>query len=409
MNCWSRAFFPASHRGYRRRPSLISRPPLIHPTPVSLSSLRDLTATSSTYNPLPPSSSSSSSPSTYPSPTRSNSPITETTDSLDSLNLSSSSSRPIPIPKPVSTADLPVTPLTGRFEKGYYFAPQQTDQSPPSERKYSSHKNFKNFDPHGRHHRSHRRRHHHHHHHHSHSHFHNLHQHHHQFAPSMRSDNSNFYSPVMSSAMPPSGRPVSPQSSRSRAQNTTKSVPSFHLSNLPRFHPTVYPSTGSQTTVGQQQQQSQPPMQPRHHTYRQPSGSSSRDGMRQLMESVASSRVSSGQYSPSPSAPRLDPLLSPGPVTPLVLEEGNSYLTSGASGVTDPPNSGSASDKIAREGDRAWQKSSILSAKGRWLLPAACGMVLVKKSWTSIFFFSFFAFHSVTIYSNGIMKFLNRL
>ncbi|OJJ82447.1 uncharacterized protein ASPGLDRAFT_49235 [Aspergillus glaucus CBS 516.65] len=352
----------SSHRGYRQ-PSLISRPSLTHPTPVSLSSLRDLTATSSTYNPP---SSSSSSPSICSSPTRSTSPTTATADSLDSLNLSSSSSRPIPIPKPVSTADLPVTPLTGRFEKGYYFAPQQTDQSPPSERKPSSHKNIKNLDPHGRHRRSHRR---HHHHHHLHHHSHNLH-HHHQSTPSMRSDSSNFYSPVMSSAMPPSGRPASPQSSRSRAQNTTKSVPSFHLSNLPRFHPTVYPSTGSQTTVGQQQQQSQPPMQSRHHTYRQSSGSSSRDGMRQLMESVASSRVPSGQYSPSPSAPRLDPLLSPGPVTPLVLEEGNSYLTSGASGATDPfsrdpPNSGSASDKIAREGDRAWQKSSILSAKGR--------------------------------------------
>ncbi|EYE97510.1 uncharacterized protein EURHEDRAFT_409724 [Aspergillus ruber CBS 135680] len=365
----------SSHRGYRQ-PSLISRPSLVtHPTPVSLSSLRDLTATSSTYNPPSPSSSYSS-PSICSPPTRSTSPTTATADSLDSLNLSSFSSRPIPIPKPVSTADLPVTPLTGRFEKGYYFAPQQIDQSPPFEEKFSSHRNFKNFDSHGRHHRSHRRRHHHHHHHHHHhnhnhhSHSHNLHQHHHQSAPSMRSDNSNFYSPVMSSAMPPSGRPASPQSSRSRAQNTTKSVPSFHLSNLPRFHPTVYPSTGSQTAIGQQQQQSQLPMQSRHHTYRQSSGSSSRDGMRQLMESVTSSRVPSGQYSPSPSAPRLDPLLSPGPVTPLVLEEGNSYLSSGASGATDPfardsLNAGSASDKIAREGDRAWQKSSILSAKGR--------------------------------------------
>jgi hypothetical protein len=352
----------SSHRGYRR-PSLISRPSLTHPTPVSLSSLRDLTATSSTYNPP---SSSSSSPSVCSSPTRSTSPTTATADSLDSLNLSSSSSRPIPIPKPVSTADLPVTPLTGRFEKGYYFAPQQIDQSPPEERKQSSHKNL---DLYGRHRRSHRHRHHHHHHHHHHNHSHNF-NHNHRSTPRMRSDNSNFYSPVMSSAMPSSGRPASPQSSRSRAQNTTKSVPSFHLSNLPRFHPAAYPSTNSQTTIGQQQQQSQPSMQSRHPTYRQSSGSSSRDGVWQLMESVTSSRVPSGQYSPSPSAPRLDPLMSPGPVTPLVLEEGNNYLTSGASGADpfsrDPSNSGSASDKvIAREGDRAWQKNSILSAKGR--------------------------------------------
>ena len=328
-----------------------------------MSSLRDLTATSSTYNPP---SSSSSSPSVCSSPTRSTSPTTATADSLDSLNLSSSSSRPIPIPKPVSTADLPVTPLTGRFEKGYYFAPQQIDQSPPEERKQSSHKNL---DLHGRHRRSHRHRHHHHHHHHHHNHSHNF-NHNHRSTPRMRSDNSNFYSPVMSSAMPSSGRPASPQSSRSRAQNTTKSVPSFHLSNLPRFHPAAYPSTNSQTTIGQQQQQSQPSMQSRHPTYRQSSGSSSRDGVWQLMESVTSSRVPSGQYSPSPSAPRLDPLMSPGPVTPLVLEEGNNYLTSGASGADpfsrDPSNSGSASDKvIAREGDRAWQKNSILSAKGR--------------------------------------------
>lgn len=309
---------PPLLRGYRR-------PSLNHPTPVSLSSLRDLTATSSTYNPpLPPSFSSSSSPS------RSSSPISAATDGLGTLSLSSSTSQPIPIPKPPSSAaahdhSLPVTPLTGRFDKGHYFA-AQSDQSPPADRKPSSHKKY------GR--RGHRR--------HQNRRFH-----HQNYRPAsiMRSDSSTFYSPVVSSTMPSSGRPASPQQQhRSRHQHTTKSVPGFHLSNLPRFHP----STGSQPTAGQQPT---PPVQSLQHMYRQSSGSS-RDGMWQYRENATDPRTT-GRCSPSPSAPRLDPLNSPGPVTPLALEEAGSYLTAGTANSTGlssrgPSNTGPAPDMVEK-------------------------------------------------------------
>ena len=297
-----------------------------------------MTATSSTaYN-----NNNSSSP---PSPSSSSS-IPAATDGLESLSLSSSTSRPIPIPKPSSTTaahdhHLPVTPLTGRFDKGYYYIQPTTNSQ-----KSSSHKKSHR---HGHHRRSHRSR-------------------HRQSASSMRPDSSNLYSSVVSPNMPSSGRSSSPQPSRSRPQASAKSVPAFHLSNLPRFHPAVYqPSGGSQTTTGQ----SQPPTQSRQHTYRQPSGSSSRDGMWQyggLVDSVTAPRAS-GQPSPSPSAPRLDPLNSPGPVTPLVLEDANSYLASGTGSAADSRNPGPAPDMVerllAREGERSRQQGGRISAKGR--------------------------------------------
>lgn len=301
-----------------------------------------MTATSSTaYN-----NNNNSSP---PSPSSSSS-IPAATDGLESLSLSSSTSRPIPIPKPSSTSTaahdhhLPVTPLTGRFDKGYYYFQPTTNSH-----KSSSHKKHHR---HGHHRRPH-------------------HSHHRHPASSMRSDSSNLYSSVVSPNMPSSGRASSPQPSRSRPQTSSKSVPGFHLSNLPRFHPAVYqPSGGSQATAGQPQ----PPTQSRQHTYRQSSGSSSRDGMWQyggLVDSVTASRAS-GQPSPSPSAPRLDPLNSPGPVTPLVLEDANSYLASGTASAADsrnPSNPGPAPDMVerllAREGERSRQQGSRISAKGR--------------------------------------------
>ncbi|KAK6813953.1 hypothetical protein RU639_010509 [Aspergillus parasiticus] len=316
-NLSSSSWSPPSHRSSTvcaqdQLESLIARHG--HPTRVSLSSLEELTATSSTYN--PPSS-------------RSPSPLSDTTDSLETLSLSTSTSRPIPIPKPsfhTHQDDLPVTPLTGRFDKGYYFA--HRDQAYNKTREKPTH--------------------------------HRSHPHPHRSPRSsarMRSDSSTFYSPVVSSTMPPSARPSSPQPSRSRTQNPTKSVPTFHLSNLPRFHPAVYSAAGSQG-------QPPSPRQPRPSAYRTTSGS--RDAMwqyQELVEGVTLSKTPSRPLSPSPSAPRLDPLRSPGPVTPLALEEASGYLisetsNSSAFAARDTP-SGPAPDLIdrliVREAERARQ------------------------------------------------------
>ncbi|KAJ5887776.1 hypothetical protein N7495_007817 [Penicillium taxi] len=237
-----------------------------YPTPVSLSSLRDLTATVSAYNP--------------PSPRRSRS------DSPEHLD-SSSPTKPIPIPRrqgPIYDEHLPVTPLTGRFDKEDYIEDW--------ERASLSAKSRHAFPR---------------------VHYHS----------SMRSDHSPYYSPVASPTMSPR-RTASPQPSRSRSQAPTKSVPGFHLGALPRFHPAVFQDpTSSHSITGQPAS----PRQSRQQTYR-PS-SSSRDmkwqfGYRDL------------DLNQSPSAPRLDPLNSPGPVTPLALESGD-YLAAGS--VSKPSNS----------------------------------------------------------------------
>ncbi|KAE8144146.1 hypothetical protein BDV25DRAFT_167545 [Aspergillus avenaceus] len=309
------SYRPLTHCAQDQLESLIARHG--HPTRVSLSSLEELTATTSAYN--PPSS-------------RSPSPLSETTDSLDTLTLSSSASRPIPIPKPsphTYREDLPVTPLTGRFDKGYYFA--HRDQASTKSKDKQTHKS-----------RPHTRRSHH--------------------STRMRSDSSTFYSPVVSSSMSPAARPSSPQPPRSRGQNTNKSVPAFHLGNLPRFHPAVYQASSSS------QGQPPSPRQPRQASYR--TSSSSRDNMWQYqdyVEAVTLSKNPSRPLSPSPSAPRLDPLRSPGPVTPLALEEASGYIMSGATNSSafsrDHP-SGPASDLVDRLVAREHEQTRLGTKKG---------------------------------------------
>ncbi|KAJ5103967.1 hypothetical protein N7532_004496 [Penicillium argentinense] len=303
-----------------------------YPTPVSLSSLRDLTATSSTYNPPSPSPSPSpprgSRRARRPSYSRHSEPPI---DAFGSLSLSSSSTRPIPIPRRRGSLyedDLPVTPLTGRFDKDSYFedweraslSAKSRHFSPPSSRPGDRAR-----------------------------------------YPRMRSDHSPFISPVGSPIMSPR-RPSSPQPARSRTQNSAKSVPGFHLGNLPRFHPAVYQADPSGSSVAGQPPS---PRQSRVPNYR-PS-SSSRDSKWQYRDFFEGT----GQ---SPSAPRLDPLSSPGPVTPLALEAGD-YLAAGSSGAADqraprePPKqpSGPTADfidkLIARENEKNRLKRQ--AAKGR--------------------------------------------
>ncbi|KAL5355229.1 hypothetical protein BJX96DRAFT_46509 [Aspergillus floccosus] len=314
---WSPSYRSPTFAAHDQLETLIARHG--HPTRVSLSSLEELTATSSTYNP--------------PSPSGPVSPVSESSD----RSLSRSVSRPIPIPKRSSVSydpDIPVTPLTGRFDKGYYFAhreelaPSSRDIPRPGTRS-------------GR--RPRRSR---------------------PLTSRMRSDNTTFYAPVVSPSMSPtSTRPASPQPSRSRPQNPAKSLPAFHLGSLPRFHPAVYPSSSTTQNVSAQPPS---PRQPRQALYRTTSGS--RDTTmwhyRDLMEGVTLPKAPSRPLSPGPSAPRLDPLRSPGPVTPLTLEEASGYLVTGAAQSADQQ-SGPAPDLIerliARENERLRQQAKKIT------------------------------------------------
>ncbi|KAJ5591259.1 hypothetical protein N7450_005231 [Penicillium hetheringtonii] len=310
-----------------------------YPTPVSLSSCRDLTATSSAYNPPSP----SPSPSPRPHHTRlrprrrschrprysarrsgSDPPI----DAFDSLSLSSST-RPIPIPTrrgSIYEDDLPVTPLTGRFDKDSYFEDWERASISAKSRHFSPPQSS-THRPRG--------------------------------YSRMRSDHSPFISPVGSPVMSPR-RPSSPQPSRSHPQNSAKSMPGFHLGNLPRFHPAVYQSSSSgHNGTGQPPS----PRQSRHQPNYRPS-SSSRDMKWQYRDLLEASHE-------SPEAPRLDPLRSPGPVTPLALEA-NDYLAAGSSTVDHrvPRESGKQQsgpspdliDKlIARENEKARKRKAAFS------------------------------------------------
>lgn len=281
-----------------------------YPTPVSLSSLRDLTATSSSYNP--------------PSPPSRYRPSSLSPDAFDSL--SASSTQPIPIPKrsgSIYHEDLPLTPLTGRFDKASYFDDWERASLSAKSRHIASPRANR-----------------------------------HTRYQSMRSDNSPFYSPVGSPTMSPS----SPQPSRSRTQNSSKAVPGFSLGSLPRFHPAVYQSSPISHAVAAQPPS---PRQSRQPSYRTSSGP--RDFKSQYREFLEA-------HHDSPSAPRLDPLRSPGPVTPLALETSDYFAAASLSTAdrssrdTSGQHAGPPPDLvekiIARENERARQMARK-SAKGR--------------------------------------------
>ncbi|KAJ5683431.1 hypothetical protein N7462_006596 [Penicillium macrosclerotiorum] len=301
-----------------------------YPTPVSLSSLRDLTATSSAYHPPSPPSRSF----------RSSRPHLRHTadlplDAFESLSLSASSTRPIPIPRRASQyvdiEDLPVTPLTGRFDHDDYIEDwERASLSAKSRHLRSPRSSYRGREV------------------------------------RMRSDRSPFYSPVASPTMSPR-RPSSPQPARKSQPAPTKPMPGFNLGSLPRFHPAVYqpPSTDDRDAVWQ-------PPSPRQFRQTSYLSAGSRDSKWELF----------GGATQSPSAPRLDPLLSPGPVTPLALEA-NDYLSANSgskssskpnrfsqdgtgysTGYSTGPPADLIEQLIARENEKARQKNRK-STKGR--------------------------------------------
>ncbi|PGH23046.1 hypothetical protein AJ80_02819 [Polytolypa hystricis UAMH7299] len=125
--------------------------------------------------------------------------------------------------------------------------------------------------------------------------------------------------------MSPALRSSSPPPNRSRPRHSPNpNSSSFHLNNLPRFHPAVYQSSPKSSKSKQIHHQPPSPLQSRPQPSRIPSGS--REALRQYRELVASMAAASRNATPSisvpkPSKPRLDPLGSPGPVTPLALED----------------------------------------------------------------------------------------
>lgn len=147
---------------------------------------------------------------------------------------------------------------------------------------------------------------------------------------------------AQSTAIMPSttSRSRSPQPTRQGASThrSPKDQKVAHLSNLPRFHPAVYQSSNPVSTSSQSNappspsvQQPQQQQRPSSQSYRVPSAS--REALRQYRELVASVALTPRSNPPTiytkPSTPQLDPLGSPGPVTPLALEDSDNYLVAG--------------------------------------------------------------------------------
>ncbi|MCJ1268699.1 hypothetical protein MMC22_008587 [Lobaria immixta] len=100
----------------------------------------------------------------------------------------------------------------------------------------------------------------------------------------------------------------------------------MHLTSLPRFHPANYPSAESSPTATHRASRS---------SVQQRQGSEASQQLHQYQRDLVASATMSARslLSPNlskPSPPRLHPLGSPGPVTPLMLEGQDDYLMGGS-------------------------------------------------------------------------------
>jgi hypothetical protein len=142
-------------------------------------------------------------------------------------------------------------------------------------------------------------------------------------------------------------QPPSPRSMHRSAGNSQRraNTNSLKLPSLPRFHPANFPSTHSsaQNTPDSPGMGSpHPPLSPRTHQR------AVSDAQKHLMmyqrEAVSAARGASPAPHENPTSPRLVPLGSPGPVTPLELEGEEGYLVAGAR--TSASKDGLASEEL---------------------------------------------------------------
>ncbi|KAF2173197.1 hypothetical protein M409DRAFT_17142 [Zasmidium cellare ATCC 36951] len=124
---------------------------------------------------------------------------------------------------------------------------------------------------------------------------------------------------------PPQQRPMHSRTSSSKQRRPPTN--SLKLPSLPRFHPANFPSAHSSVQSTPDGTTSpQPPVSPRAHQRMYS------DVQKQLYfnQRELLSRGTSSNSTGKPISPRLQPLGSPGPVTPLELEGEEEYLLAGA-------------------------------------------------------------------------------
>lgn len=127
---------------------------------------------------------------------------------------------------------------------------------------------------------------------------------------------------------PPNARSIQRGNVRAgRSGNTSLRLPA-----LPRFHPANFPSSHSSSqTTPDDEGAARVPLSPR--THQRMFSQAQKQLLIYQREAVAMARVTS-PLGEKPLSPRLVPLGSPGPVTPLELEAETEYLTAGMKNVS---------------------------------------------------------------------------
>ena len=136
--------------------------------------------------------------------------------------------------------------------------------------------------------------------------------------------------------LPPVSPPVRPSSSQKPRQPVVKPTPNLRLNPLPRFHPANFESPpGAKPTRRNPHSGAATP----HHRQYSDAQHKIQQYQRDIVAASAA-RAASLPISPTaiakPNAPRLDPLGSPGPVTPLKLEPSDDYIGGAALGSPGP-------------------------------------------------------------------------
>lgn len=159
--------------------------------------------------------------------------------------------------------------------------------------------------------------------------------------------------PTVSSPLSPRTEPLAIPSGRRRPQvqprQSSTSGPAMHLRlpSLPRFHPANFgtPSSSASGTPVTGPNSPNPPVSPRSgNTVSKYEAQKQMYLYQQQLQARTTSQVR-GALSARPISPRLDPLASPGAVTPLELEGTDSYLTAGV----NPQEAASHVERLIRE------------------------------------------------------------
>ncbi|KAL8832167.1 MAG: hypothetical protein Q9191_000440 [Dirinaria sp. TL-2023a] len=143
-------------------------------------------------------------------------------------------------------------------------------------------------------------------------------------------------SPLSPTAPPPVATistSVQQSNSPKNRQSTARPTPNLRLNPLPRFHPANFETPSPSPNMTRQNPHSSPAKPHHRHV------SDAQHKLQQYQRDVvaaSAARAASLSMSPSatakPNAPRLDPMGSPGPVTPLMLEPADDYLGAGTLG-----------------------------------------------------------------------------